>query len=180
MNVFNQFKNEVEKHLKETPKQTRVKEVKKQVKDDLDNYSTRFRLTKLKSNHTINIKQLIYRSSTLFIAALGRIHNIYTANSSFEIVNELHRIGKVTKNACNKLKYAIAIACEIRLKVYSTNKCQNDSPITLTHDDKNVNQIFDFVGAAGTIKYFKLHFVCNAKWQNNSISPNFIFILIQK
>ena len=155
INVFKQFEKSVDICLKQTPKQLRITEIKQQVKDDLDNYSTRFRLTNLRSNHTINIKQLIYRSSTLFIAALGRINNIL-ANSSFEIVNELHRIGKVTKNTCNKLNYAIAIACEIRLKVYSTNKCQNDSPISLTHDDKNVNQIFDFVDAASIIKYFQI------------------------
>ena len=155
INVFKQFKSEVEIRLKQTPKQTRIEEVKKQVKDDLDNYSTRFRLAKLKSNHTINIKQLIYRSSTLFIAALGRIHNIL-AKSSFEIVNEMQNIGEITKSTQNKLNYAIAIACEIRLNIYSKNKCQNDSPIRLTHDDKNVNQILDFVSAAGTIKYFQI------------------------
>ena len=155
INVFKQFKSEVEIRLKQTPKQTRIEEVKEQVKDDLDNYSTRFRLAKLKSNHTINIKQLIYRSSTLFIAALGRIHNIL-AHSSFEIVNEMQNIGEITKSTQIKLNYAIAIACEIRLKIYSKNKCQNDSPIRLTHDDKDVNQILDFVGAASTIKYFQI------------------------
>ena len=155
INVFKQFESEVKIRLKQAPKQTRIKEVKAQVKDDLDNYSTRFRLAKLKSNHTINIKQLIYRSSTLFIAALGRIHNIL-ANSSFEVVNDIQRIGKITENTRDKLNYAIAIACEIRLKVYSTNKCQNDSPISLIYDDKNVNQIFDIVGAASTINYFQI------------------------
>ena len=155
INVFKQFQSEVEIRLKQTPKQSRIKKVKEQVKDDLDKYSTRFRLTNLKSNHTINIKQLIYRSSTLFITALGRIHNIL-ANSSFEIVNEMQNIGEITKSTQNDLNYAIAIACEIRLKIYSKNKCQNDSPIRLTHDDKNVNQILDIVGAASTIKYFQI------------------------
>ena len=122
INVFKQFESEVKIRLKQTPKQSRIEEIKEQVKDDLDSYSTRFRLANLKSNHTINIKQLIYRSSTLFIAALGRIHNIM-ANSSFEIVKEMQRTGKVTKTTRNKLNYAIAIACEIRLKVYSRNKC---------------------------------------------------------
>ena len=155
INVFKQFKSEVEIRLKQTPKQLRIKNVTEQVKDDLDKYSTRFRLANLKSNHTINIKQLIYRSSTLFIAALGRIHNILE-NSSFEIVNKMQKIGEITQSTQNKLNYAIAIACEIRLKIYSKNKCQNDSPITLMHDDKNVNQILNFVGAAGTINYFQI------------------------
>ena len=155
INVFKQFKNEVEIRLKQTPKQSRIKEVTEQVKEDLDNYSTRLRLANLKSNYTINIKQLIYRSSTLFIAAWGRIHNI-VANSSFKIVNEMQNIGEITKSTQNNLNYAIAIACEIRLKIYSKSKCQNDSPIRLTDDRKNVNHILDIVGAASTIKYFQI------------------------
>ena len=153
--VFKQFESSVKKYLKQKPKPERIEEVKQQVKEDLDNYSTRFRLENLRSNHTINIKQLIYRSSTIFIAALGRIHNI-SANSSFEIVNEMQRIGEVTKTTRDKLNYAIAIACEIRLKVYSKNKCQNDSPISLMYDDGTVNQFFEFVGVANTIKYFQI------------------------
>ena len=157
--VFKQFESSVKKYLKQTSKSNsksqRIEEVKQQVKDDLDNYSTRLRLAKLRSNQTINIKQLIYRSTTIFIAALGRIHNI-SANSSFEIVNEMHRIGEVTKTTQDKLNYAIAIACEIRLKTYSKSNCQNDSPISLIRDDETVNQLFDFVGAASTINYFQI------------------------
>ena len=174
INVFKQFENEVKIRLKQTPKQFRIKEVKEQVKDDLDNYSTRFRLANLKSNHTINIKQLIYRSSTLFIAALGKIHNIL-ANSSFEIVNEMQNIGEITKSTQTNLNYAIAIACEIRLKIYSKNKSQNDNPIRLTHDDKNVNQILDFVGAASTIKYFQIAYClqCEVAKQLNFTKHHF-------
>ena len=153
--VFKQFESGVEIYLKQTSKSKRIEEVKQQVKDDLDNYSTRLRLAKLRSSQTINIKQLIYRSSTIFIAALGRIHNI-SANSSFEIVNEMQRIGEVTKTTQDKLNYAIAIACEIRLKTYSKSNCQNDSPISLMQDGETVNQLFDFVGAESTINYFQI------------------------
>ena len=153
--VFQHFESSVKRYLKQTPKQERIEEVKQQVKDDLDKYSTRFRLAKLKSNPTINIKQLIYRSATIFIAALGRIHNI-SANSSFAIVNEMHRVGKITKTTQEKLNYAIAVACEIRLKVYSKNKCQNDSPISLINDDETADQIFNIVDAASTINYFQI------------------------
>ena len=153
--VFNQFESGVENKRKQTPKPKRIQEVKQQVKDDLDNYSSRFRLVNLKSEDTINIKQLIYRSSTIFIAALGRIHNI-SANSSFEIVNEMQKIGEITKTTRDKLIYAIAIACEIRLKTYSKSKCQNDSPISLINDDETVNQLFEFVGAVSTVEYFQI------------------------
>ena len=119
--VFKQFEYRVKIYLKQKTKQERIKEVKQQVKDDLDIYSTRFRLAKLKSSGKINIKQLIYRSISIFIAALGKIHNI-TANSSFEAVNEMQEIGEITNITRDKLNYAIAVACEIRLKVYSKKK----------------------------------------------------------
>ena len=153
--VFKQFESSVKTYLRQTPKQERIEEIKQQVKDDLDNYSARFRLAKLKSNRTINIKQLIYRSTSLFIAALGRIHNI-SANSSFETVNEMQQIGEITNITRDKLNYAIAIACEIRLKVYSKSKCQNDSPINLIKDDGSADQILDIVGEASTIYYFQI------------------------
>ena len=133
--VFKQFESSVKICLKQISKSNRIEKVKQQVKDNLDKYSTRLRLAKLRSDQTINIKQLIYRSSTIFIAALGRIHNI-SANSSFEIVNEIQRINEVTKTTQDKLNYAIAIACEMRLKTYSKNKCQNDSPISSMQDDE--------------------------------------------
>ena len=153
--VFKHFESSVKTRLNQTPKQERIEVVKQQVKDDLDKYSTRFRLAKLKSNRMINIKQLIYRSATIFIAALGRIYNI-SANSSFAIVNEMHRFGEITETTQEKLNYAIAVACEIRLKVYSKNKCQNDSPIRLINDDETADQLFDIVGATCTINYFQI------------------------
>ena len=172
--VFKQFESSVKVCLKQTSKSKRIEEVKQQVKDDLDNYSTRLRLAKLRSNQTINIKQLIYRSSTIFIAALGRIHNI-SANSSFEIVNEMQRIGEVTKTTQDKLNYAIAIACEIRLKTYSRSNCQNDSPISLMQDDETVNQLFEFVGAASTINYFQIAYClqCEVAKQLNFTTLHF-------
>ena len=153
--VFNQFERGVKNKIKQTPKPKLIEDVKQQVKEDLDNYSSRFRLAKLKSEDTINIKQLIYRSSTIFIAALGRINKIL-GNSSFEMVNEMQRNGEITKTTRDKMNYAIAIACEIRLKSYSKTKCQNDSPISLMHDDETVNQLFDFISEASTIEYFQI------------------------
>ena len=153
--VFKQFKSGVKICLKQTSKQKRIEDVKQQVRNDLDNYSTRFRLAKLKSSLMINIKELIYRSTTIFIAALGRIHSILK-NSSFEIVNEMRKTGEVTKTTRDKLNYAIAIACEIRLKTYLKSKGQNNSPISLTRDDETVNQLFEFVGVETTIRYFQI------------------------
>ena len=154
-NVFLLFKTGVDMHLKKASKPKRIEQVKQQIKNDLDKYSTRFRLANLITSKSINIKQLVYRSTTIFIAALGRIHNI-SANTSFEIVNQLSRNGQVTTNTRDELCYAIAIACEIRLKVYSKHKSQNDCPIDLKQKDHTIHQLFDFAGAESTIKYFQI------------------------
>ena len=43
-------------------------EIRKQVKKDLDNFATRTKLVNLKPNDTLNVKQMFYRTSTLFIS----------------------------------------------------------------------------------------------------------------
>ena len=86
--IFNQFANGVQNYRDQTPKSDIFHEIENQVKEDLNKFSTRFRLTNLQSQNSINIKQLVYRSTTIFISALARIHNI-SANSCFKIVKKL-------------------------------------------------------------------------------------------
>ena len=151
--IYNQFVNRAQQY-RDTKSQTdNIFDIKQQVKDDLDNFSTRFRLTNLKSQDKINIKQLVYRSTTLFISALGRKHNI-SANSSFDAINEMAKHNKITQNTADKLRNAIAIACEIRLRVYVNNKSQRDNAIDLTHD--GIEKFLEIVGVARTINYFQI------------------------
>ena len=150
--IYKQFQTGVENYLSSKLKQQRIDEVMQQVKEDLNNFSARFRLTKLKTNDTINIKQFVYRSSTIFISALARIHNI-SGNSSFDTINELAKHEVITQKAKNKISYAIAIACEMRLRVYAKNNSQCD---TIKQDGKNSEQFLNIVGAASTINYFQI------------------------
>ena len=130
-----------------------VDDIKKQVKQDLDNFSTRFRLSNLKSQNTINIKQLVYRSTTIFISALARKHNI-SANSCFDIIDEMAKNKQITQLTADKLKLAIAIACEMRLRVYTHKKSQCDNAIDLQQD--GIEKFLDIVGVAYTINYFQI------------------------
>ena len=150
--IYNQFQTGVENYLFSKSKQQRIDEVKQQVRDDLDNFSARFRLTLLKTFETINIKQFVYRSSTVFILALARIHNI-SGNSCFDIINEMAKHKVITKNAENKMSYAIAIACEMRLRVYAENNSQCD---TIKKDGKVIQKFLNIVGAASTINFFQI------------------------
>ena len=119
----------------------------------MNNFSTRFRLTTLKSQDTINIKQLVYRSTTIFIAALARKHNI-SANSCFDIINEMAKNKQITQNTAEKLRCAIAIACEMRLRVYIDKQSQCDNAIDLKQD--GIKKFLDIVGVACTINYFQI------------------------
>ena len=130
-----------------------INDITQQVKQDLNNFSTRFRLSKLKSQHSINIKQLVYRSTTIFISALARKHNIL-ANSCFDIIDEMANNKQITQNTGEKLKFAIAVACEMRLRVYTKKKCQCDNAIDLKQD--GIERFLDIVGVACTISYFQI------------------------
>ena len=130
-----------------------INDITQQVKQDLNNFSTRFRLSKLKSQHSINIKQLVYRSTTIFISALARKHKI-SANSCFDIIDEMANNKQITQNTGEKLKFAIAVACEMRLRVYTKKNCQCDNAIALKQD--GIKRFLDIVGVACTISYFQI------------------------
>ena len=156
IHVYQQFADGVQSILDKKTPHERAEEVKQQVKNDLNQFSSRFRLANLKLHSSINIKQFVYRSSTLFIAAMGRMYNI-SANSCFMVIKELSNKSKISQQTKHKLLYAVAIACEMRLKVYMTHQSQRDNAIQLVHQrDENIGKFLDIVGRASTINYFQI------------------------
>ena len=153
--IYRQFESGVMQHLQNQTEHELLEEIKEQTKSDLNNFSARFRLASLNSFDAVNIKQLIYRSSTLFIAALGRMHRI-SANSSFDVIDELAKNKKITQNMKHKLSYAVAIACEMRLKVYMDKKSQYDNAIKLKENEESARKFLNIVGEASTINYFQI------------------------
>ena len=154
-NIFDQFVNGVKTYLSSRSKQERMYQIEQQVSDDLDKFSTRFRLANLKSQDTINIKQLVYRSSTLFVAALASIHNIFES-SSFDNIQTMTDKNIISQTMKVKLSYAVAIACEMRLKVYMEKKSQCDNLIELNQTNENIKKFLSIVGAKNTINYFQI------------------------
>ena len=151
--IFKQFAEGARNYHATKSQTDTINDITQQVKQDLNNFLTRFRLSNLKSQHTINIKQLVYRSTTIFISALARKHNI-SANSCFDIIDEMANNKRITQNTAEKLKFAIAIACEMRLRVYSKKNCQCDNAIDLQQN--GIETFLDIVGAACTINYFQI------------------------
>jgi len=152
-NIFEQFKDGVISNRRRKTQTNIITNVQQQVKEDLNNFSTRFRLTKIMSQDTINIKQFVYRSTTIFIAALARIYNISTS-SSFDIINKMAKTDKITQTTAEKLQFAIATACEIRLRVYMENKSQCDNAINLKQD--GIEKFLKIVGVVSTVNYFQI------------------------
>ena len=151
--IFKLFADGAKNYLVTKSQTDTINDITQQVKQDLNNFSTRFRLSKLKSQHSINIKQLVYRSTTIFISALARKHNI-SANSCFDIIDEMANNKQITQNTGEKLKFAIAVACEMRLRVYTKQNRQCDNAIDLKQDD--IERFLDIVGVACTISYFQI------------------------
>ena len=153
--IFDQFVNGVKTYLSCKSKQERINDVKEQVRDDLDKFSARFRLANLKSQDTINIKQLVYRSSTLFVAALASTYDI-SESSCFDIIQTMANRNIISQTTKVKLSYAVSIACEMRLRVYMEKKSQCDNPVEVNKNDENIKTFLSIAGVEHTINYFQI------------------------
>ena len=151
--IFAEFAKGVQNHLNKQSKTEVIKQIQQQVKNDMDKFATRFCLSKLKSQNKINIKQVVYRSTTIFISALARLYNI-SATSSFDVIDNMEQNNKISQSIAKKLQYAVAIASEIRLRVYMKMKGQNDA-IDLNQNDA-IKSFLKIVGATATINYFQI------------------------
>ena len=153
--VYDEFEQGVFDILEENrEKEDVAKEVETQITDDLGKFATRSTLSNLNTKKKLNVKQVVYRSTTLFISALGRIYNI-RASSCFEIVAILARKREISAYAKHKLMYAVALACEVRLRWYFRNQRQCDE---LTNDENlsAVHTLLGVVGRPSTISYFQI------------------------
>ena len=116
--IFDQFQELVYKNLEMQKKDEKMNEIKAQNIEDLENFTIATNVLKIKLCDTLNIKTLLYRSITLFISALARIHNI-RALSCFDIVEELAKQKLISENCKHKLIFSVALACEINLTLPS-------------------------------------------------------------
>ena len=152
--IFKTFSNGVQTYLSNKSKTTILNDIQQQVKEDLNKFSIRSQLSKLKSNDKINIKTLVYRSTTIFISAMGTLNKIF-ATSSYDVNDELKQHRIISKKTAIKLQYANAIATEIRLKVYMEMKCQKDEAIDLNQKN-GMENFLNIVGISSTINYFQI------------------------
>ena len=126
-------------------------EVLQQIKDDLESFSIRSVLLKISDKGSYNVKKDVYRVTTLFIAALGRLNKIATF-SCFDIIRQLAQTGAISNYAKHYLMYAIAIACEIRLRWYMVNKKQIDN----INGEDATTKFLEIVGKTSAVSYLQI------------------------
>lgn len=156
--VYQDFESGVKNFYEKQSHDAVLADIKDQVKEDLDNFATRLKLKGLKSTEMFNVKKTVYRSSTLFVSALGRMHKV-RSQSCFKIIDSLTEKGIFTENARHKLMLAVAIACEIRLKLYMSENAQCDF-VVLPRDMK---KFLDFAGRKQTRNYFQIVYCLQAE-----------------
>ena len=147
--VFNEFQQEVFRYLEtEGQSESGQEFVKKQLIDDLQKFAARPTLAKLKPQQSFNIKQVFYRSITLFIMSLGRMYNI-NSPSCCDILIGLVKKQQINETTKHNAMYAVALACEIRLKWYSMNRSQRD-------DVPSITEIVKIIGEFSSASYFQI------------------------
>ena len=154
-NIFDDFESQMYKMLEKDDEQSKRNEIKRQILEDLEKFSTRSTLPQIISSKEFNLKKVIYRSTTLFISTLGRLYNVH-ASSSFEIIEYLAKKNKISKNARNKLMYAVALACEIRLRWYMQCRSQNDLIKCHSMEESATKVILKLTPKQNIISYFQI------------------------
>ena len=150
--VYTEFENGVKSIVKNQIEED-VQQLRHQVAKDLQNFATSLHAKK-KAHDRINVKKDVYRSTTLFISALGKLHK-FCDPSCFDILHSLQQSGRMDEFTKQKLEYAVAVACEIRLKWYMEQKKQCD---VIENESNNVKTLSRIVGVHSTISYFQISY----------------------
>ncbi|XP_076819431.1 uncharacterized protein LOC143465144 [Clavelina lepadiformis] len=151
----------------------------KQLEENLQNVDAFRSLHALRRSSQCDIKRVVYRSTTLFISALGRLHGI-DEGSSFVIINQL-KINKIIDDETSHLlSYAIAVSCQVRLTVYMEKESQNDNVGEDQFYDEWNNKVFTklvgIVGERSLVNYFAIakkfqqNLRCEEKLQDRKFS----------
>ena len=123
--IYQQFFYKIAQSLKRNSAMHQCN-VKKQLEMDLKNFDLSDYLWIFFVTKHVNIKNVIYRSISLFISASGRLHGS-NINSGFDIIENLFEKNLITKYVTNRLLFAMATACHIRLFQYMSKNRQDDS-----------------------------------------------------
>ena len=146
--VFEEFENGVRELIELEPTENVQRSVKKQITEDLAKFATRQSLVDVYNTKHFNVKQGVYRSTSILILEMGRFYKL-SANSCFDILRELAVRKYISDATKQKLMFAIALACQVRLKWYMFKKKQDDNMDSMA-------LFSSLVGKAATLSYFRI------------------------
>ncbi|CAK8673021.1 unnamed protein product [Clavelina lepadiformis] len=156
--IYQQFSEGVRKVL-QSGQPSHHERLMKQLNEDLTNFDAFKSLNALDIDSKCNIKRLVYRTSTLFISALGRLNSI-DDGSSFAIIDQLNNNNIIDDETAHLLSYAIAVSCQVRLKVYMEKESQDDyvgeEQLYDIFDNKVFTNLMHTVGERSMVDYFAI------------------------
>ena len=163
--VYNSFADGVKTHYKKKSDKALKEEVKQQVEEDLNKFSIRRNTSKIKfSKNKINIKSYVYRAISLFISALRKLYRI-SESSSFDVISELERVGNFSSFGSRKLRLALMVACEMRLRLCMNSGSQHGHVRTLQCESqkKDSMDFLHLVGKPSTLNLLQIGYCLQAK-----------------
>ncbi|XP_078495711.1 uncharacterized protein LOC144751230 [Ciona intestinalis] len=121
-----EYKKKAHLRIKENDEKNRFSTVSKQLEENFKNFSLENQqLNAALGLQNYNIKRAICRGATIFISAIGRLH-LLQASSCFDVIDELKETGECSEEDAHQLQFMVAVACEIRAKVYHSKGQQDD------------------------------------------------------
>ena len=154
--VYDDFIGRVNQKLASRRKdqQKFANEIKKQITDDKLKFDVNSSCSNMYATSKFNLKRVIYRSTTIFVSALGTYLG-YEEASCFDILERMRDDDVISAKECHHLKYAVAIACETRLKIYLKRKKQSDWIENRTLGSE-LSEILRAVGGRTIVDYFTI------------------------
>ena len=154
-NVYNDFDMKRNIVLKEE-KDHHTKEAIGLIKNDMKDHSTKLGISSIIDNDSYYLKQFAYRSTTAFITGLAKLHGI-DPGSCFALIRGMQSRKLVSEEFSHKLQYAVAIACEIRLKTYLEQECQYDCIAVSEEGPEDVSlNLINAVGRQSCYDYLEI------------------------
>jgi len=123
----------------------------KQTVDDLTRYGLWRSVQPLFWNDSFNVKRTIYRSVAMFVAALDQLCE-HKSESPFDAIDNLGHL--LPREFRSKLAYAVAIACEVRLKTYMSVQRREDEKRSGEHvDNQYRSSLVDMLGHRSAVDF---------------------------
>ena len=151
-----QMFEETKKNILKKKQLHEKQEIIDMIKEHMENHSTKLGISSAIDNDNFNVKRLAYRSTTTFITSIAKLNGI-KPGSCFELVQRMQDQKLITETFSHKLQYAVAIACEIRLKTYLKRGYQYDYVELSQESDEDISMsLIDAVGKRSCYDYFEI------------------------